>query len=214
MVTRLFPMGVKVGFLVSVGLALVGPALACSASLLPTAPPTPSLPGLPQTPSGFDTFTDESKSFLIAYPRDWLPAPSEIPEVDQYVRRLLTGTMPKEGIEARVGVTVFLAVGPVEEDLLQGVVNVTLRGRPEGMTLVRLAGVGDEEPFQTVRIDSREAIITYDEMYISEVLMRSLRLATADQDLFWSVTCSTTVPGAEHLQTCDAIIRSFRPLPR
>jgi hypothetical protein len=185
-----------------------------------------SLP-TPTTPPGFVTFSDESNLFRIEYPPEWELALSLLPDLEETLNEFI---MSKES-NLPVGnvATVFLAGLPVEDGYLPNV-NITLESLPSEMSLQQYFEASEKN---LKEFSSGYEVHQHASLLIGDMLsmksdyeydlstyvpgasgkLRVILLIMVDGKVGWSVSC-TLEPQAveEDLETCDAVVRSFRLL--
>jgi len=186
----------------------------------PTAPtPTSMLP-----PSDFVTFTDESDVFSISYPSHWELALSLMPEIEEITEDLIESKA--SGFPAdKVGIVFFAGV-PAPNAYLPSV-NIVAESLPAGLSVEEyqegsveaarglLSGFKVLDVFQ-VLVGNTDGLIMHAEFDISSFAtgevgkIRNIALLVVDGMIGWVVTC--TLDSTEDLETCDAVVRTFKIL--
>ena len=205
-------------------LALVVTTTVCGGE---EAPPSFQPLPTPTVPPSFVTFTDESSLFSIAYPPEWELALSMLPDLEEITKDIMLGkqsNFPVGNLSM-----LFMAGWPIEQGLGPDV-NIIAESLPREMSVNEyheanleaskeaLTGFKPYSQFTAV-VGDRESVITDSEFDLSSLergavgRMRSVQLTTTDGKVGWVVTCSiVATPSTEDLQTCGAVIRTFRLL--
>ena len=203
---------------------LVAAAMACGGDeKRPVFTPLPT----PTTPPDFVTFTDESSLFSIKYPADWELALSLMADLELIVKDVLENKDSDLPL-GRFGFVFFAGV-PVEEGYDPSV-NIAVESLPTELSLneyseaalkvLKQGTTGFELYSQASAIvGGRDARIVDAEYDLSSFdaeaqgRVRGVQLYMVDGKVAWAVACGAIAPlSEEYLQTCDAVVRSFRIL--
>ena len=207
-------------------MALVMAIAACGGDQAsPTFEPLPT----PTLPPDFVTFTDESHVFSIAYQPDWELALFLLSDLEDITKDLLR--MKQYDLHLNKVGMLFVAGLPDLEGYLPNV-NIVVESLPSEMSAAEFYEAGERpkevlftgykvHSLTKVLVGNREAIVSDSEADTSvyepgaKGKTRTIKLTTADGKVGWVVTCGVSIdlpPSTEDLQTCDAVVRSFRIL--
>ena len=183
----------------------------------------------PTTPPDFVTFTDESILFSIGHPPDWELALSFVTDLEERVNDLIR-TRQSDLPLASEGF-LFYAGLPVESAYLPNVI-ISVESFPEDLTVAEFNETTQRileallpglivHSQTNLLIGTREAILKDAEFDASVFQpdatgkVRNISLGIVDGRVAWDVTCTVSInspASAEDLQTCNAVVRSFRIL--
>ena len=195
--------------------------VACGGSTdRPTFQPLPT----PTTPPNLVAFTDESNSFAIKYPPDWTLELSQMNAIESFMKDVISGNTDDMSVE-NIGV-VFLSIDPTEEFVL----GIAVESLPlSNMTVDEYNEAADKFARELtpstkinrtahVVVDGRPSIISDSEFELSDLFegenekQRDIQLVTIQGKTAWIVTCSIPKEALEIVETCDALVRTFRIL--
>lgn len=212
---------------------LVGASMLVVAACVGEAEP-PELESLPPAtvPSDWISYTDETASFQLAYPGEWTQMEVDRAAVEEILNPLL------EGSDVEVGTVAFVFGAGVPSPATGGFdpnVNVQAESLPVEPTAEEYAAAsrrGVEDIFTTwettsqskVRIGERDAVLAHANYELSELFpaitdgtrVWAVLLNTTDGKTGWTLTCAKggieASEVADDLETCEAVVRSFRLL--
>jgi len=184
----------------------------------------------PTAPLGFVKFTDEAEGFAISYPPDWVITTSWAAEEQALLEELWEGTELEEYVNASgwvfsaelapaddLGPSMSIEVNPViagtSASRYSEGVDQTMRDTTEGFVVhskrnVVLGDVG------AIISDWEIPYSGYPGLAGVEGRFRTIDLMITDGEAGWTVSCSVDIAAAvDDLETCEAIITSFRLLP-
>ena len=190
-------------------------------------PPTFAPLTTPIIPPDFVTFTDESSLFSISYPSNWEITTNlsqlEV-EVKDIIQSMETG-ISFEAIRFVFNAGQYDVLGNVELYVAISVAPLPSEWSVEEYVEANIEGfksieTGYEELRRTkTTVGDRQVIIIHSEADFSSVIpgdveRDSLDLMLVDGKVGWGVTCGsgTGRMSAQGLETCEAVVRSFRLL--
>lgn len=196
-----------------------------------TTPTSGTLPAA-TVPSSWVTYTDETASFRLSYPSDWEVAIGfdEIP-VDEILD--LVAEEGTSGIDDLGNITPVFGAGlPRPNGGFDPLISITVESLPDGLTADEYASADSrrtEETYATlewtiqepVRIGDRDGVLVRQSIELAEVdsslegRLWGVDLLLIDGLVGWTVSCGKAGEHASDvaadLETCEAVVRSFRP---
>ena len=191
----------------------------------PTFEPLP----IPTVPPSFVPYLDETSGFSIQYPQEWELAVSRMSELEERTKALLRSMEPGLPV-GELGVLLFAGLRVAEG--FEPTVNIAVASLPFEMSAFELYTFSNQDPvdffpgYKTLTRTSTimghtEAIIEDTEFDYSffeagaEGKVRQISLSAVNGRVGWVVTCTASIgsaPTTEVLETCNAVVRTFRLL--